>query len=165
LGGAYERILDKKRKWGLYLPFTVGISRDKDYTGFFEYNDNSNKARYYQCYSFAPGIKWYTGHKLGKVKYSIGPSLYFETGNAPNFETGGATRQQPKGTINYTVIGYMLTNALDVYVTPKFSIGAVLGTGFATNNFDQGLSALNPFKAIYGPGVLYQCFLKAGYLF
>lgn len=98
------------------------------------------------------------------MKYSLGPSLFFETGKGPDFESGAATRQHPIGTVNYTVLGYMITNSLDVYVTPEFSIGAVLGTGFATNNYVQGLFAFNP-KEISGPGVLYQCFLKAGYRF
>jgi len=76
LGIGYERILGKNHKWGLYLPLTLGLSHENDYRAFFGMGSNSNKAAYYQSYSFAPGIKWYAGLKTGKVKYSVGPHPY-----------------------------------------------------------------------------------------
>ncbi len=163
-GIAYERILDKKCKWGLYLPLTVGFSRDRDFMDFFEYNNNGSNARPYQSLIFVPGIKWYAGRKSCRVKYSLGPSLYIETGRGPNFSLP-ETKNNYSGAVNYNVLGYMVTNSLDVHITRQFSIDAVLGTGFATNYYGQRLSAFVPFRKIDGPGVLYQCFLKAGYRF
>jgi hypothetical protein len=141
LGFSYEKMLDKKGMFAMYLPVyaTFTSNNNSNYT-----NNSSSGIIPHNMFYFGPGMKVYTHSKSERVKYALGPSLLFEVGQKPVSHPDTTSTVYPYTTTNYYdlkstfVMGIMLNNSLNMYPTPHLYVGMEFNFGFSYINMVDG---------------------------
>lgn len=162
LGLSYERVLDKKNGiLSLYIPI------------IFSFNDlatdpyispgpggttttNNNRSLYVMA-----GLKFYPTGSKGVVRYAIGPTFAYITGqkyvNEYIYDNQGMIIGQDIGNRTRTAIGIMVNNSLNINPTSNLYLGLELGLGFTYFNKVGNIET--------NPQALAQFGFKLGYRF
>lgn len=127
-GLSYERVLDKNKILSLYIPIVYSFKDNDNYYSAGSYgNQRSNMLWLY------PGAKIYPTGSDGTVRYSVGPSLVFGSGNRTYdeqvYDPNTNTYNYQTTDHNVFVMGVMVNNTLNVCPTPKLHLGLELGLG------------------------------------
>ncbi len=121
-GLGYERILTDDGKFGVKIPFHIGLQSENYYNGWGNYSgDKTNVAL-----MINPGVKFYpVGQR--KVTYGLGFSLFGITGTDDGYNYDNGVQRLYTGTHSH--FGMMVDNSIQFNLTPKFNIGLELGLG------------------------------------
>lgn len=129
-GLSYERVLDKGSIVSFYLPIVYSFKNEHDinyYGSYAPYRDERSMVWFF------PGAKIYPTGSDGVVRYSVGPSLAFGTGNRlytqSYYDPGTGTTNYRDVSENIFVMGIMVNNTLNIQPTPKLRLGLELGLG------------------------------------
>lgn len=146
IGIQYERFLDQKGMFSLYLP--LAISFYEEYSNYY-YGYNRQKDRAY-TYLY-PGLKIYPGGSSRKVSYSIGASLALGFGRKTvNYDyyyypyySSYMYPSYPYATGEEDVFqaGFLVNNGLNIQATKAFYLGIEVGIGVmyytnSSNSYD-----------------------------
>lgn len=167
LGLHYERILDRRGIFSLYIPVVFSFKND-DYNNYnYPYN-NQNNDRYNMFWTY-PGLKIYPTGSNRKVSYAVGPSLAIGAGSRPTYQnmydpnTGsylGTTRTMT----DIFQMGIMVNNSLNIQPTPRLYLGVEFGLGIPyiqNKTYDQYGNRVDN----YNDEPLVQFNFKVGYRF
>lgn len=167
LGISYERVLDKNAVLSFYLP--VAYSFKNNNNSSYNYNTgnyNTNKSTMLWVY---PGLKVYPTGSNGIVRYAVGPSLSFGTGNR-NYYTSvydpqTSTYKDVEANQDIFVMGLLINNSLNIQPTPKLHLGLELGLGipYYTNEKAPANNATYYYTPIYSDVPLVQFNFNIGY--
>jgi hypothetical protein len=91
-------------------------------------------------YYFMPGVKFYPSGSYGRVKYSIGPSIVYATGEKSQESYDPLNGMAVYRTQTHTLIGMMLINSLNINPSEKLYLGLEFGLGFSYLNQLDGLN-------------------------
>lgn len=138
IGLQYERMLDKRQMFSLYIPVAVSFYTDEHYT-VLGYNQKTQRSFTY----FYPGVKVYPAGSAHRAAYSIGASVVLGFGTKYKEEQeqvydpfSGTYYNQyvyKEGAVFKS--GFMINNGLNLQPTRHFYIGLEFGIGFLyTNN-------------------------------
>lgn len=142
-GISYERVLDKENNYiSFYLPVTITVKR---LDGSIPDGDPT--------YYFMPGIKFYPTGGKGMVRYGLAANLVYAFGSQ-TYETFNNGFSQFI-TEDFTKLGMIINNSLNVNPTDHLHFGLEFGLGFPY--VDE--STFN------GDGPLVQFGFKVGYRF
>ncbi len=136
---AYERTLDKAGIITFYFPLmaTFNLNNGTYYNNVTGRNENGHQdAMYY----LMPGIKLYPTGCNGRVKYGIGPSLVYASGEKSTSDYNYTTGNTNYTTKPHVLLGMMLSNSLNINPTPKIYLGLEFGLGFTYLNRVDGLN-------------------------
>ncbi|MBS1782153.1 MAG: hypothetical protein JSS78_03725 [Bacteroidetes bacterium] len=130
VGISYERFLDKGNFVSLYLPIVFSFNNRSNY-----YNNNTGlyeKSNDYMTW-FMPGCKFYPTSSNGIVRYAVGGSLSFASGqktytkNTWDPAINGYRTDRTQG--NITMLGFMVNNSLNIQPTQHLHLGLEMGLG------------------------------------
>jgi len=130
-GLSYERMLDKNSIVSLYIPVVYSFKNN----GNSYYNPSSglydkDKTRMIWFY---PGAKIYPTGSDGIVRYGVGPTLAFGSGKRELTRDEWNPASQAYVTRHYdenvTVMGFLVSNSLNIQPSPKLHLGLELGLG------------------------------------
>ncbi|HRO44157.1 MAG TPA: hypothetical protein PL009_15090 [Flavipsychrobacter sp.] len=139
-GLSYERVIDKNYLVSFYLPIVYSFKNENSnnyYGGYYPYKDERKMAWFY------PGAKIYPTGSDGVVRYGVGPSLAFGTGDrtytTSYFDPQTQTTQYADVSENIFVMGILVNNSLNINPTPRLHLGLELGLGipYYTNENDH----------------------------
>lgn len=149
VGLSYERVIDKEDNiLSFYMPVTVAFTNIDPVTGT-PTTANSQGPTFY----IMPGLKFYPTGGKGIVRYAVGPNLAYIMGQrfVDDFilDDFGNIVGQDIGWRQYSALGIMVTNALNINPTAHLHLGLELGLGFTyfnkVNNRDIGTEAIAQF--------------------
>jgi hypothetical protein len=134
----YERMLNKKQNFSLYLPATLSI--------YSVYNDglySSNQSTHAFLYIF-PGVKFYPTGSNRRISYSIGPSIAlgfgkkYAYGNTSTYDSATYTYNYAYESKSVFKAGLMINNGINIMAAKHLYIGVELGIGFTiySNDYD-----------------------------
>lgn len=130
MGLSYEMGLDDKGFVALNLPVTVSVDANGN-SPYTIYNRNYWGGRSIPTstmYYFNPGIKFYPASCFGKVKYSLTPSMVIAYEHRRT-DTYTQLYNAEYTTAGPLVLGFMITNSLNMNPTKHFYLGLDLGIG------------------------------------
>jgi len=157
IGGSYERSLDRKGLFALYVPVIVtfnvaNTNRIYDYnTGSYE-TGKTNPMLYTM-----PGVKFYPTGSYGRLKYATGASVVIGTGRQSNYLLDLNGLNTTEFVQHHFLVGAMWQNSLNINVDSRMYVGGELGMGGTAINKADGHNENNEF--------LIQGALKVGYRF
>lgn len=145
IGISYERVLDKNGMCTFYLPLSYSYNDLGGMSAFDPlgvYSDGRS-AQSISMFYVCPGIKYYPSSCFGKVKYAIGASLVAATGttNTSGYVTdpfSGYPSYQDKISQDRFLLGFMITNSLNINPSPKLYLGAEMNLGSSYLNQVDG---------------------------
>ncbi len=133
-GMGYERILDDDGKFGMKIPFHLGMMS----------NGGNNITNY--ALMINPGIKFYPNGQR-KATYGLGVSLFGITGTNDRYtgQWGGVQMHTPGSRFH---LGMMIDNSVQFNLTPKLNIGMELGLGpsYINNYTANGRTSNDPLQ-------------------
>lgn len=166
LGLHYERMLDKRGMFAIYIPLVWSINS----YGNTYYNGYSYDNQTYSMFWTYPGLKIYPAGSNHKVSYGVGPSLALCAGNRTytydNYDPN--TGNYTKTTTNKDVfqMGIMVNNSLNIQPSPHLYLGVELGLGIPyIHNNDNYSNNYNTPGYNYDDEPLVQFNFKIGYRF
>ena len=117
---SYEQNIDRQGIVAFQLPLlaTFNVAKNNAANGY------KNDPMVY----FIPGIKFYPTGSYGPMKYAIGPSLLLGVGSKSTYNNGSYPSE------GKFVLGIILDNSLNMFLTPRFYLGFNLGFGFSYIN-------------------------------
>lgn len=137
-GLSYERLLGKKRRFGLLLPISFSNNPEADVSGSVSFYN----ATEHSYVLLTPSVKYYPfGPRV--VTYAVGPTYYIRRGSQ-TFRRGNQ-RLQTKYKEQQLQMGLLVNNYLNVQIGPNLNFGLELGLGSRFLN-----KALTPEKKNYG---------------
>lgn len=139
IGVHYERQLDSKGIFNLYLPFAATILSSVYYDPNVSQYDQRSHSAYFD---FFPGLKICPTGSHKKVYYGVGPSLAFGFGSR---NTTVSMYDPATGQYLYTTgvkasifrAGILVNNSINVQPTPRFYMGMEFGIGYAYLTHDH----------------------------
>ena len=134
---SYERALDKAGVIAFYLPLIATFNLNN---GSFVNAAGATQNGHTDMMTYImPGIKLYPTGALGRVKYSVGPSLVYATGEKSTQLTdfNGATYEV---TNTHTMLGLIINNGLNINPSKHVYLGLELGLGFTYFNRVDGIN-------------------------
>lgn len=129
IGIQYERFLDQRGMFSLYIPLAVSFYEDYHY---YSYNYDHQKDR---AFTFLyPGLKIYPGGSSRKVSYSIGASMALGFGRQSvdydYYYSPYYSSYMPYHTEEDVFqAGFLVNNGLNIQATKSFYLGIELGLG------------------------------------
>lgn len=139
-GISYERVLDKNSVISFYLPIVYSFKNHNNQynsiTGLYE-KDKNNMIWFY------PGLKFYPTGSDGVVRYAVGPMLAFGTGNREY------TRNDKHYDENVTIMGFLVSNSLNIQPSPKLHLGLELGLGIPYYSNETREYRTYPYNVFY----------------
>jgi|GEM_PF-2115428 len=178
-GVQYERFLDRKNRFSLYLPATVSF-----YSIYYQRNEAPNysadfytKEGTYNFYYFYPGIKYYPWTSNRRFACNVGAS--FVVGFGQKYHASLLYDSITRTTSTYSIenkpvikTGILLSNCINYMATKHIRIGVELGAGLSFENNDYKNDYINftPARKIDDPFpdkniFLFQFNFKIGYRF
>jgi len=134
---SYQRVLDKSGIIAFYMPVISTFDFNSRYfdnaTQTYK-NGNADMMIYVM-----PGVVLYPTGAFGHVRYGIGPSLVYATGEKSSYNTayGGYTVVK---TESRTQLGIVLNNSLNINPTTHIYLGLEVGLGFTYMNRVNGIN-------------------------
>ncbi len=135
---SYERVLDKDGIISFYLPIITTFNLNSGSYLNSTTNTYVNGHQDMMLY-LMPGVLLYPGGSLGKVRYGIGPSVVYATGEKSDVRTdawGNAYEQIS----SRTMLGMMLNNSLNINPSQHIYLGLEFGIGFTYLNRVDGIN-------------------------
>ncbi len=131
VGISYERQIDKNGYLAFSLPLLIspeGISNDQNSA----YSNYGSAGKIDNIFYAMPCLKIYPFGNKGRVKYAVGPSVYFSVGHQtvnnftydPNYNPIMTSESK-----DYFVSGVMITNSLNFNPTKSLYLGIDLSIG------------------------------------
>ncbi|MCD6011271.1 MAG: hypothetical protein K0Q79_1133 [Flavipsychrobacter sp.] len=135
---SYNRALDKDAIISFYLPV---IATFKLNSGSYLNTATNTYVNGHQDMMFyvMPGVLLYPGGSLGKVRYGIGPSLVYASGERSSVLTDvwGYTYEKIS---SHTMLGIVLNNSLNINPSEHIYLGLEFGFGFTYLNRIDGIN-------------------------
>ena len=161
IGICYERLLDKDGHIGFVLPVVLNFTQKSDFY-YYSYGSNNSTDKSYHSMMFMPGVKFYPAKAYQKVRYALGVSLFTMFGSEPYWAYDqNNTGTSPQGDWHYTMYGLIVSNSVNISVTPKFYMALDVNAGIPF--FDNRFRDMSTLDGIVSP--LMQIALKTGYRF
>ncbi|MEO6831327.1 MAG: hypothetical protein ABI378_03620 [Chitinophagaceae bacterium] len=107
IGFDYEYIVSRKLGMGIHIPVMYGFN-DVTYVDY--YNNYSLKRT---CFFTAPGIRFHTGKKGGKVDFATGPSVLIGNMNFRYKDDNGYHPSSAPSDYSYNMLGIVVDNSLN----------------------------------------------------
>ncbi len=134
---SYQRVLDKSGIIAFYMPVISTFNFNSRYfdNATQTYKNGNQDMMIY----FMPGVVLYPTGAFGHVRYGIGPSLVYATGEKSSYNTnyGGYTTIN---TESRTQLGIVLNNSLNINPTNHIYLGLEFGLGFTYMNRVNGIN-------------------------
>jgi len=136
---SYERSLDPRGIVALYLPVIATFNLNNG-TYYDPMTGSYKNGRQDMMVHILPGIKVYPTGNQGVVRYAIGPSVAFATGEKSDNVFDPSTGMTVYTTKPHTMLGMMVNNSLNINPSPHVYIGLEIGLGFTYINRVDGLN-------------------------
>ncbi len=135
---SYNRALDKDAIISFYLPVIATFKLNSGSYLNSATNTYVNGHQDMMLY-LMPGVLLYPGGSLGKVRYGIGPSIVYATGEKSSvlLDPWGAAYEK---TVSHTMLGIVLNNSLNINPSEHIYLGLEFGFGFTYLNRIDGIN-------------------------
>lgn len=135
---SYQRVLDKDAIISFYLPAILTFNLNSGSYLNTTTNTYVNGHQDMMLY-FAPGVLLHPGGSFGKVRYGIGPSIVYATGEKSSVLTDVWGNSYEKIS-DRMMLGMMLNNSLNINPSEHIYLGLELGLGFTYLNRIDGIN-------------------------
>ncbi len=127
-GLCYERITGKGGHFGLVLPLVYSFTSERDFSSEYFYVTPLARTSGYHSLMAAPGVKYYPDRSSNAVRYALGGNMYIISGKEPYsmYDTRYQNGYPVAGDRQYTVLGLMMTNSVNVSLGRRFYMEASL---------------------------------------
>ncbi|XZF15912.1 hypothetical protein ACTHGU_07225 [Chitinophagaceae bacterium MMS25-I14] len=164
VGLHYERILDKRGIFSLYVPLAYSF-KNSSYYDYNVYNSVNEQRSAFWAY---PGVKFYPTGSNRKVSYAAGACFAIGAGNVPVrrsvYDPNTQTYITERTNKDFFQMGVMVNSSLNIQPTPHVYLGVELGLGIPYIQNDNSDSYDNR-SFNYSDEPLVQFNFKIGYRF